>query len=91
MDEARVQTPDMADVDGDGLILRVEADNEEMLPVEPIQEFFHERITVIRSVDGPSLIADAPFFDEFDSDDVDTLCRLIRFHRFSSFGHKKAP
>jgi len=74
MDEARVQTPDMADVDGDGLILRVETDDEEMFTVKPIQEFLHERIAVIRSVDGPSLIADTPFFDEFDADDVDTLC-----------------
>lgn len=74
MDEARVQTPDMTDVDGDGLILRVETDDKEMLPVEPIQELFHECVALIRSVDCPSLIADTPFFDEFDADDVDTLC-----------------
>lgn len=56
-----------------GLILRVEADDEEVLPVEPIQELLHECVAVIRSVDGPSFIADTPFFDEFDADDVDTL------------------
>ena len=47
IDEARVQTPDMADVDGDGLILRVEADDEEVFTVKPIQEFFHECIALI--------------------------------------------
>lgn len=74
MDEARVQTPDIVDVEEDRLILPVETDDEEVLPVESLQESLHERIAVIRSVDGPALIADTPFFDEFDADDVDTLC-----------------
>ena len=63
MNDACVQTTNMADVDGDRLILRVETDDKEVLPVEPIQEFFHECIAVIRLVDGSPLIADAPFFD----------------------------
>ena len=74
MDEARVQTPDMVDVEEDRLILPVETDDEEVLTVEPFEKFSHQRIAVIRSVDGPALIADTPFFDEFDADDVDTLC-----------------
>ena len=46
----------MEDVDEDGLIIRRDLQRG-IGPDRAIQEFFHERTTIVQSVDGPAFIA----------------------------------